>query len=139
MYLSCSNSCGKRTKLYDKSLCSVLLGVSKVSKEHMFYDSISQKIITSMNVVFEEYKGWNWIKKYEWVISCDLEAIKRSSTCELMELPKGAKEFWVKSVYKTKFKGNGEMVCTWVWGKLHISICTCSSHGNKSLDGSIYR
>lgn len=34
-----------RTKLDDKSLCCVLLGVSEVSKAYKLYDPISQRIV----------------------------------------------------------------------------------------------
>lgn len=63
----------KRTKLDNKSLYCVLLGVSEVSKAYRRYDPISQMIITSRDVVFEEDKGWDWDKEYEEAISCDLE------------------------------------------------------------------
>lgn len=63
----------KRTKLDDKSLSCVLLGVSEESKAYRLYDPISQKIIISRDVVFEEDKSWDWDKKYEEAIVCDLE------------------------------------------------------------------
>ncbi|RVW18436.1 Retrovirus-related Pol polyprotein from transposon TNT 1-94 [Vitis vinifera] len=63
----------KRTKLDDKSFSCVLLGVSEESKAYRLYDPISQKIIISRNVVFEEDKNWDWDKKYEEAIVCDLE------------------------------------------------------------------
>ncbi|RVW35655.1 Retrovirus-related Pol polyprotein from transposon TNT 1-94 [Vitis vinifera] len=63
----------KRTKLDDKSFSCVLLGVSEESKAYRLYDPISQKIIINRDVVFEEDKNWDWDKKYEEVIVCDLE------------------------------------------------------------------
>ena len=54
----------KRTKLDDKSLRCVLLGVSEESKGYRLYDPISQRIITSRDVVFKEDKNWDWDKKY---------------------------------------------------------------------------
>ncbi|XP_034674326.1 uncharacterized protein LOC117905532 [Vitis riparia] len=63
----------KRTKLDDKSFSCVLLGVSEESKAYRLYDPISQKIIISRDVVFEEDKNWDWDKKYEEAIVCDLE------------------------------------------------------------------
>ncbi|RDX67097.1 hypothetical protein CR513_54070, partial [Mucuna pruriens] len=62
-----------KTKLDNKSLCCVLLGISEVSKAYKLYDPISQRIIISRDVVFEEDKGWDWDKKYEEVILCDLD------------------------------------------------------------------
>ena len=63
----------KRTKLDDKSFSCVLLGVSEESKAYKLYDPISQKIIISRDVVFEEDKNWDWDKRYEETIICDLE------------------------------------------------------------------
>ena len=63
----------KRTKLDDKSFSCVLLGISEESKAYRLYDHISQKIIISRDVVFEENKNWDWDKKYEEVTLCDLE------------------------------------------------------------------
>lgn len=63
----------KRTKLDDKSITCVLLGVSEESKAYRLYDPISQRIIISRDVVFEEDKNWDWDKKYEELIVCDLE------------------------------------------------------------------
>jgi len=63
----------KRTKLDDKSLSCVLLGVSEESKAYRLYDPTSQRIIISRDVVFEEDKSWNWDKTYEESIMCDLE------------------------------------------------------------------
>ena len=62
-----------RTKLDDKSLSCALLGVSEESKAYRLHDPISQRIITSRDVVFEEDKNWDWDKKYEESIVCDLE------------------------------------------------------------------
>ncbi|RVW97635.1 Retrovirus-related Pol polyprotein from transposon TNT 1-94 [Vitis vinifera] len=63
----------KRTKLDNKSFSCVLLGVTEESKAYKLYDPISQKIIISRDVVFEEDKNWDWDKKYEEAIVCDLE------------------------------------------------------------------
>ena len=68
----------KRTKLDDKSLSCVLLGVSEESKAYRPYDPTSQRIIINRDVVFEEDKSWDWDKTYEESIMCDLdEVIKR--------------------------------------------------------------
>ena len=63
----------RRTKLDDKSLQCVLLGVSDESKAYRLYDPISQKIIISRDVVFEENRFWDWDQKYEKAFECDLE------------------------------------------------------------------
>ena len=46
----------KRTKLDDKSLSCVLLGVSEGSKAYRLYDPTSQRIIISRDVVLKENK-----------------------------------------------------------------------------------
>ena len=46
----------KRTKLDDKSLSCVLLGVSEGSKAYRLYDPTSQRIIISRDVVLKEDK-----------------------------------------------------------------------------------
>ena len=43
-----------RTKLEDKSLSCVLLGVNDESKGYRLYDPITKKIIMSRDVMFEE-------------------------------------------------------------------------------------
>ncbi|KAL6334805.1 hypothetical protein AAG906_021773 [Vitis piasezkii] len=48
----------KRTKLDDKSVKCVLLGVSEESKAYRLYDPVSQKIIVSRDVKFEEENNW---------------------------------------------------------------------------------
>lgn len=50
-----------------------LLGVIKVSKACQLNDHISQKIITSKDVVFEEDKEWDWDNKCEEAISLDID------------------------------------------------------------------
>jgi hypothetical protein len=62
-----------RTKLDDKSRGSVLLGVSAESKAYRLYDPMSQRIIVSRDVVFEEDKSWDWDKSHEGAINADLE------------------------------------------------------------------
>ena len=49
----------KITKLDDKSLSCVLLGVSERSKAYQLYDPTSQRIIISRDVVFKEDKNWD--------------------------------------------------------------------------------
>lgn len=55
----------KRTKLDDKSCKCVLLGVSEESKAYRLYNPISQKIIVSRDVVFEEDESWDWGRNIE--------------------------------------------------------------------------
>ena len=81
----------KRTKLDDKSLSCVLLGVSEESKAYRLYDPTSQRIIISRDVVFEEDKSWDWDKTYEESIMCDLEwGDQKEATDVFDEKKKGA-------------------------------------------------
>jgi transposase InsO family protein len=50
----------KRSKLDDKSVKCVLLGISRESKAYRLYDPISQKIIVSRDVIFDENSSWDW-------------------------------------------------------------------------------
>nr|XP_028948054.1 uncharacterized protein LOC114820894 [Malus domestica] len=63
----------KRVKLDDKSLKCILMGVSEESKAYRLFDPISQKIIISRDVVFEEDEQWNWDEVYEQAVLTDLE------------------------------------------------------------------
>ena len=72
----------KRTKLDDKSLSCVLLGVSEESR---LYDPTSQRIIISRDVVFEEDKSWDWDKTPEEFIMCDLEWGDQEETADVFD------------------------------------------------------
>lgn len=50
----------KRTKLEDKNLRYVLLGVSSESKGYRLYDPIAERIVVSRDVTFEEGKQQEW-------------------------------------------------------------------------------
>ena len=58
----------KRTKLDDKSVNCVLLRISEESNAYRLYDPISQKIMVSRDVVFDEDNSWNWDKGHENVV-----------------------------------------------------------------------
>lgn len=55
----------RRIKLDEKSTKCVMLGVSKESKAYRLYDPASKKIIISIDVKFDENKGWDWESKGE--------------------------------------------------------------------------
>lgn len=63
----------KRVKLDAKSLKCILLGVSEESKAYKLFDPISQKIIVSRDVVFEEDQRWNWDDSHNETILANLE------------------------------------------------------------------
>ena len=63
----------RRTKLENKSLCCVLLGVSEKSKGYRLYDPIAKKVVISRDVIFEEEKQWDWDVSYKEQILMHLE------------------------------------------------------------------
>ena len=63
----------KRTKLEDKSMNCILLGVSDESKGYRLYDPVAKKIIVSRDVVFDKDCVWNWDVEYEKEQLMDLE------------------------------------------------------------------
>ncbi|GAU44848.1 hypothetical protein TSUD_112220 [Trifolium subterraneum] len=48
-----------RKKLDSKSIKCILLGLSEESKGYKLYDPVSQRVIVSRDVIFDESKGWN--------------------------------------------------------------------------------
>jgi len=50
----------KKTKLDEKSVKCVLMGVSKESKEYRLYNLETEKIVISKDVRFDETKGRDW-------------------------------------------------------------------------------
>jgi len=50
----------KHTKLDNKSVKCVLLGISEESKAYRLYDPLYQKVIVSRDVVFNEEESWSW-------------------------------------------------------------------------------
>lgn len=63
----------KRIKLDDKSLKCIFFGVSEESKAYRLFDPVSQKVIVSRDVVFNENQSWNWDGSHEEAILADLE------------------------------------------------------------------
>ena len=55
----------KRKKLDDKSFQCVLLRMSEQSKAYRLYDPMSNKIVVSRDVVFEENECWDWERSNE--------------------------------------------------------------------------
>lgn len=63
----------RRIKLDDKSLKCIFFGVSEESKAYRLFDPVSQKVIVSRDVVFNENQSWNWDESHEAAILADLE------------------------------------------------------------------
>ncbi|GKD43000.1 retrovirus-related pol polyprotein from transposon TNT 1-94, partial [Tanacetum coccineum] len=63
----------KRIKLDSKSLKCIFFGVSDESKAYRLFDPVSNKILVSRDVVFEEDQQWNWDYSHKEAIQVDLE------------------------------------------------------------------
>lgn len=63
----------KRTKLDNKSLKCVLLGISEESKAYRLYDPLSQKVLISRDVIFNEEESWTWDDSYVEAIQTPLD------------------------------------------------------------------
>ena len=63
----------KRTKLDNKSLKCVLLGISEESKAYRLYDPLSQKVLISRDVIFNEEESWPWDDSYAGAIQAPLD------------------------------------------------------------------
>ena len=50
----------KRKKLDDKGVKCIFLGYSDVSKAYKLFDPITEKIIISRDVIFDEANSWQW-------------------------------------------------------------------------------
>ncbi|GKA00599.1 retrovirus-related pol polyprotein from transposon TNT 1-94 [Tanacetum coccineum] len=75
----------KRTKLDDKSKKCVFLGVSEESKAYRLYNPISQNIIVSRDVVFDEDSSWDWEKSHKEAALVGLEWGENTPTAESNE------------------------------------------------------
>jgi hypothetical protein len=63
----------RRTKLDNRSITCVLLGVSEESKGYRLFDPVAKRVVVSRDVIFEEEKQWDWDVSYEEQIVVDLE------------------------------------------------------------------
>ena len=63
----------RRTKLDNRSITCVLLGVSKESKGYRLFDLVAMRVVVSRDVIFEEEKQWDWDVSYEEQMVVDLE------------------------------------------------------------------
>jgi len=63
----------KRTKLDNKSVKCVLLGINEESKAYSLYDPLSQKVIVSRDVVFNEEESWSWDDTHTEAIQASLD------------------------------------------------------------------
>jgi hypothetical protein len=63
----------RRTKLDNKSITCVLLGVSEESKGYRLFDPVAKRVVVSRDVIFEEEKQWDWDVSYEEQKVVDLE------------------------------------------------------------------
>lgn len=63
----------RRTKLDNRSITCVLLGVSDESKGYRLFDPVAKRVVVSRDVIFEEEKQWDCDVSYEKQIVVDLE------------------------------------------------------------------
>ncbi|CAL2259306.1 unnamed protein product [Prunus armeniaca] len=63
----------RRTKLDNRSITCVILGVSEESKGYRLFDPVAKRVVVSRDVIFEEEKQWDWDVSYEKQIVVDLE------------------------------------------------------------------
>jgi hypothetical protein len=63
----------QRTKLDNRSVKCILLGVSEESKGYRLFNPITKKVVVSKDVIFEEEKQWNWDENSEKQMLVDLE------------------------------------------------------------------
>ena len=63
----------KHIKLDNKSLKCVLLGISEESKAYRLYDPLSQKVLISYDVIFNEEESWPWDDCYAQAIQAPLD------------------------------------------------------------------
>ena len=57
----------------NKSLKCVLLGISEESKAYRLYDPLSQKVLISRDVIFNEEEIWPWDDSYAEEIQAPLD------------------------------------------------------------------
>ena len=62
-----------RTKLDNRSITCVILGVSEESKGYRLFDPIAKRFVVSRDIIFEEEKQWDWDVSYEEQMVADLE------------------------------------------------------------------
>ena len=96
----------KRTKLDDKSLSCVLLGVSEESKAYRLYDSTSQRFIISRDVVFKEDKSWDFDKTYEESIMCDLEWGDQEEAADVFDENEEGSEYGIEAAEENTAQEN---------------------------------
>ena len=63
----------RRTKLDNRSITCVLLGVSEELKGYRLFDPVAKRVVVSRDVIFEEEKQWDWDVSYEKQIVVNLE------------------------------------------------------------------
>jgi hypothetical protein len=55
----------QRTKLDNRSVKCIFLGVSEESKGYRLFNLITERVIVSRDVIFEEEKQWDWDESFE--------------------------------------------------------------------------
>jgi hypothetical protein len=63
----------QRTKLDNRSVKCIFLGVSEESKGYRLFNPITKRVVVSRDVIFEEEKQWDWDESFEKQMLVDLE------------------------------------------------------------------
>jgi len=63
----------QRTKLDNRSVKCIFLGVSEESKGYRLFNPITKRVVVSRDVIFEEKKQWDWDEMDEKQMLVDLE------------------------------------------------------------------
>lgn len=82
----------KMTKLENKSVKCILLGVSEESKAYRLYDPINKRIIVSRDVIFEEEKQWTWDQSHDEQLIVDLDSGDYENNQDLNEVDEAGSE-----------------------------------------------
>ena len=75
----------KRKKLDDKSEKCIFLGVSETSKAFKLFNPLTNQIVTSRDVVFDEENIWDWNGQQPTPIILDDEVEKEEKPTEISE------------------------------------------------------
>lgn len=77
----------KRSKLDDKAIKCIFLGVSEESKAHRLYNPLTEKIIISRDVVFDEENSWCWSSTMDKSVPFEFDANEEDTTISNKESP----------------------------------------------------
>lgn len=77
----------KRSKLDDKAIKCIFLGVSEESKGHRLYNPLTEKLIISRDVVFDEENSWCWSSTMDKSVPFEFDTNEEDTTVSNKESP----------------------------------------------------